>query len=236
MRTSLLKAVFSPFEKLLPNRVKWELLSLVPSPYLAVAGSADSKEEYLAIGDDLFENLTDDLKAYDEDFDLSGTTTLEIGTGPGRFLAQFGARCEVVHGTDISLKKLQEARKLCIDHGIEPELHRSESGLPDIDAEFDLVYSMFVFQHMRKRTAIQYMLDSFDLLAPGGLVYFSFANLADEDNLDALFEENLRDNHSFRMRYFTVEEVELLLNRVGFTDVKIIDRGHQLFAMAKKDR
>jgi len=234
MRMGLLKAAFSPVEKLLPDRVKWELLSLAPSPYLAVAGSADSEEEYLAIGNDLFENLTDDLEAYEDNFDLSGATVLKVGTGPDRFLVQFGTRCEAVHGTDISLKKLREAKKLCMDRGVEPELHRSERGLPDIDAEFDLVYSMFVFQHMRKRTALQYLLDSFDLLAPGGLVYFSFANLDDEYNLDALFEENLQDTHSFRMRYFTTEEVEILLNRVGFTDVEVIDRGHQLFAMARK--
>jgi 2-polyprenyl-3-methyl-5-hydroxy-6-metoxy-1,4-benzoquinol methylase len=134
--------------------VKWELISLAPSPYLAVTGSADSEEEYPAIGDDLFGNLTGDLEAYDEDFDLSGATVLKIGTGPGRFLVQFGTRCGAVHGTDISLEKHRKARKLCRNRGVEPELHRSERGLPDIAAEFNLVYSMFVFQHMRKRSTL----------------------------------------------------------------------------------
>jgi hypothetical protein len=40
-----------------------------------------------------------------------------------------------------------------------------------------------------------------------------------------LFEESFQDIHSFRMRYFALEEVDVLLNRVGFTDIEIIDRG-----------
>lgn len=225
--------VFNSVGKRVPNRLKWEFMGLFPSPYLNIA-DATTETALLESGQKEVADLIDNLAAYDEDFDVDGADILEIGTGPGRMLIPFSDRAGLVSGVDVSWKNIRDARKLADEHDVDVELKRSERGLPEFEMGFDLVYSLFVFQHMRRRYAISYILDTHEQLRPGGIVYFSFANLEDEENLKTLFTEGLDLTYSFRMRYHTESEVRTYLKRVGFEDIEVLDKGHQLVAMARK--
>lgn len=227
------RRVFNSVGKRIPNRLKWELMGLFPAPYLNIA-DASTEAEFLESGRQQAESIIEDVRAYDEAFDVSEATVLEIGSGPGRLLVPFAERSWAAYGVDVSSKNLRDARKLAEKQGVDVTLKRSERNLPTFESEFDLVYSMFVFQHMRRRYVIRYLLDAHDRLRGGGLVYFSFANLTDEENLETLFSEGLNLTYSFRMRYYTEPEVRTYLEVAGFVDVELHDEGHQLVAIARK--
>ncbi len=215
-----------------PNRLKWELMAYAPAQYVHIV-PVESEAELVDSGREEVDAILERLRAYDESFRLQGSSVLEIGTGPGRLLVPIGSRGADVHGVDISRGNLAQARNLAAKHGVDPVLRRSTAGLPEFERSFDLIYSALVFQHMRRRTAIEYMRDAHDQLAADGLVYFTFANLADDECRASYTSEGLEKTYSFRMRYYTESEVRLLLEELDYSDISILDVGPQLVAIAR---
>lgn len=217
----------------LPNRVKWEVMSYAPARYLNIL-PVESEEEFTQSGREEVETILERLDDYGADVSLPDSRVLEIGVGPGRLLVPMGERGAEVHGVDISRGNLAKARRYADDEGVSPSLQRASAGLPAYDTSFDLIYAVLVFQHMRRRTAIRYMRDARELLAADGVVYFTFANLADDDYRAYYVSEGLEKTYSFRMRYHTESEVRLLLTELGYGDVTVLDTGPQLVAMARR--
>lgn len=216
----------------LPNRLKWELMAYAPVPYLNIV-PADTEEEFVDSGREDVELIIEQLTGYSDSFSVEGADVLEIGVGPGRLLVPFGEAAATVAGVDISRKNLLEAERFADDRGLAPDLRRSKAGLPEFDTSFDLVYAVLAFHHMRRRTAIKYMRDARENLADDGLVYFTFPNLADEDNLETYLSEGLEKTYSFRVRYYLQPEVRLILEELGYTDVEVFEERNQLVAIAR---
>lgn len=218
---------------LLPDRLKWEVMAYAPAPYVHIV-PVESEAEFVASGQEEVDAISERLQDYDPSFRLEDSSALEIGTGPGRLLVPMGSRGADVHGVDISRGNLAQTRKLAAKHGVEPELKRTTAGLPNFECSFDLIYSALVFQHMRRRTAIEYMRDAHDQLTDDGLVYFTFANLAHDEYRASYTTEGLEKTYSFRMRYYTESEVRLLMEELGYVDIRIHDVGPQLVAIARR--
>jgi ubiquinone/menaquinone biosynthesis C-methylase UbiE len=85
---------------------------------------------------------------------------LEIGCGIGRMTRHLAAIFGEVHSTDVSGEMISRARVRLADL---PNVHLYETSGADVgphpDDCFDIVYSIFVFQHVPTKEAIRSTLD-----------------------------------------------------------------------------
>jgi hypothetical protein len=98
---------------------------------------------------------------------------LDFGCGIGRTTQALARRFDRVDGVDIAPSMIAQARRLsrrspgCVYH---------VNDRPDLaifpDRSFDLVYSVYVLQHMEPRYSRRYVEEFLRLLAPGGLAVF----------------------------------------------------------------
>jgi predicted O-methyltransferase YrrM len=98
---------------------------------------------------------------------------LDFGCGIGRITQALARRFGSVDGVDIAPSMIVQARRLsrhspgCVYH---------VNDRPDLaifpDRSFDLVYSIYVLQHMEPRYSRRYLEEFVRLLAPGGLAVF----------------------------------------------------------------
>lgn len=227
------RAVFSRFDAVIPNWLMWEIIGIFPVPYLNII-DAETEEEFVRSGREKTSEILEDVKSYQSEFDIETAKVLEIGTGPGRLIVPFAEMAKACAGVDLSYHNLRAAKKLGRKHGVSPTLRRSKAGLPPFSTTFDFVYSVIAFQHMKKRNMLKYLINAHNYLATDGVAYFTFANLNNEENLQRLFDEGLDKTYSFRVRHVTREEVRIYLEAIGYSDIDIVDKGHQIVAMAKK--
>jgi ubiquinone/menaquinone biosynthesis C-methylase UbiE len=99
---------------------------------------------------------------------------LEIGCGIGRMTRPLAAIFGEVSATDVSGEMVKRARSRLADLD---NVHFYETTGADVgplsDEYFDIVYSIFVFQHVPEREAIRStLIDAWRVLKPGGLLRF----------------------------------------------------------------
>lgn len=112
---------------------------------------------------------------------------LEIGCGIGRMTRHLAAIFGEIHSTDVSGEMIARARTRLADL---PNVHLNETSGADVgplpDDYFDIVYSIFVFQHVPSKEAIRSTLvDAWRVLKPGGLLRFQTNGVTDEKFLAA---------------------------------------------------
>jgi SAM-dependent methyltransferase len=143
--------------------------------------------------------------------------TLQIGCGIGRIEYHLCKRVRFCYGVDIGSSMIQKARAnvsapnvrfLCNDG-----LGLGEFG----DSTLDLVYSIFVFQHLPRDVVDIYVRDSFKKLVTGGR--FVFQMMVD----DLRLQPEPPATHPYGLRYYTRGEVRRLLETAGFGELTIYD-------------
>jgi SAM-dependent methyltransferase len=142
--------------------------------------------------------------------------TLQIGCGIGRIeyhLCQHVKRC---YGVDISPSMIKKARAIVRAPNVE-FCCTDGRGLADFDGTFDLVYSIFAFQHMARPVVQKYFRDSFAKLVDGGR--FAFQLMVD----DSPSRPEPPPSHPYGLRYYTRAEVRRMLTSVGFEEPRIFD-------------
>lgn len=95
---------------------------------------------------------------------------LDYGCGVGRVLIPLAERCESVVGVDISPRMLDESRKNLSAAGLDSfELRSAEEFLDDDDAEFDLIHSFIVLQHVEPQIGYRIIEKMLESLRAGGV-------------------------------------------------------------------
>jgi ubiquinone/menaquinone biosynthesis C-methylase UbiE len=99
---------------------------------------------------------------------------LDFGCGLGRLTRALATQFDACVGVDISDRMVEQARRLNADvDGVSFVVNRADDLRIFGDAEFDLVYSSIVLQHVPDRRAIEsYLADFCRVLRPGGLAVF----------------------------------------------------------------
>jgi ubiquinone/menaquinone biosynthesis C-methylase UbiE len=99
---------------------------------------------------------------------------LDFGCGLGRMTRALAAHFEACVGVDISEEMVRGAREANADIGnVAFEVNHATDLRRFPDADFDLVYSMIVLQHVPDRAAIEsYVREFCRILRPGGLGVF----------------------------------------------------------------
>lgn len=100
---------------------------------------------------------------------LDGRRALDFGCGVGRVALPLAARCEHVYGLDISPAVLREADRSAKRLALENVEWLSADRLAECKGEYDLVISLYVFQHIPSREGERIFAALLDGLRPGGI-------------------------------------------------------------------
>lgn len=144
---------------------------------------------------------------------------LDIGCGSGLQSLLLGKRCKKIVGIDTSEKAISDAQlnSLRMGEGIESEFRCVKIENAGFKAEhFDKVFSICVIEHIPNYTDV--LRETYRILKKGGQTIFSV------DCLETIEDNNLREKHrrdSFAYKYFRVEELKIILEKIGFNNVVI---------------
>ncbi len=163
-----------------------------------------------------------------------GGSALEIGCGTGRVMQHVAALCERLYGIDISKGMVEQGRqRLAHLPNVAFEVGNGYDLAPFDDESFDLVYSLYAFQHMPKTTAYNYFVESARVLRPEGVLRFQVPNILRDEHFLAFnhFTQPWFVEHPYPMHYYTPIEVVSLLGRAGF---RVLDMDDRMTVVARK--
>ncbi|MFZ2071227.1 MAG: class I SAM-dependent methyltransferase [Halobacteriota archaeon] len=176
--------------------------------------------------------FADELKKFIE----PNSVVLDVGCGIGRvekFLVQY---CKEIHGIDVSGRMIKLGKKRLKE--INNVFFHKTNGI-DLsifpDNKFDFVFSIIVLQHIAKEDAYIYISEIFRVLKPNGRAYLQFPNILHDDNLKECIEyaKKYKNKSVAKMRYYTKEEVQTMLEVAGFKIVNM-DANRDIFVLAEK--
>jgi ubiquinone/menaquinone biosynthesis C-methylase UbiE len=147
-------------------------------------------------------------------------TALELGPGVGRVARWVAPHCRHLVLVDVSRGMLRRARANLSQFSNVRYVATAGNNLAAIDSRsIDLVYSFLVLQHIEREDVIRYFAEISRILRPNGRLIFQLPNLVDPQQLTQYMSYSLTvsDRSVARVRYYTREEVEILLKRFGFT-------------------
>jgi hypothetical protein len=81
----------------------------------------------------------------------------------------------------------------------------------------DLIYAIYVFQHLERQVMRRYLEETYEKLVWGG--HIAFQILVDETGA----RPEPPRNHPYGLRYYRRADLRELLTRVGFTRIRFLD-------------
>lgn len=165
-----------------------------------------------------------------------GVKALDVGCGIGRVEKWFAGHCSELHAVDVSSRMLRYAKSRC--RGIENVYFHLGNGR-DLamfeDATFGFVFCVYVLQHMEREDVVRNLAEIRRVLSPGGVAYLQFPNLLHPHNLQAFYEYSQKNTARgwARMRYYTPQEVNALLQVVGLQLTREEHEGSDIYVQAR---
>jgi SAM-dependent methyltransferase len=194
----------------LPAKLYWHLMGRFRA-VRAVTSDFATLEESLASGRQVADLLAA-VTGIGPDSDV-----LNIGSGLGRVEAHLAPRVRRCCGADISPAMVAKAGRLVQFPNVEFRC-TDGGGLSEWDDQsFDLVFSIFVFQHLPREQVGRYLNQSFAKLRPGGQILFQV--MIDESRE---FKEPPK-SHPYALRRYRRLEVIGLLQEIGFNQIRILE-------------
>ncbi len=164
---------------------------------------------------------------------------VDLGCGIGRVAKHVASQCGLLWAVDVSVEMLEFATQWL--EGV-PNIRFSlgeDGGVPDVpDESVDLVYAVFVLQHLEREDAFVLLRDVRRMLRPEGRAYLTFPNLLSEVYLRsfvAYAESGEAARNHIRARMYTPTEVRQLVTAAGLAVVEI-DDGNEITVLAVRDR
>lgn len=125
-------------------------------------------EDVLAYGRRQVARLAGAIESYTGST-LEGRRALDYGCGTGRTAVALATRCEHVYGLDIMEGALRKADEIARELRLDNVEWLDAARLPELSGRFDLVVSMWVFQHIPTRQGERIFAAILDGLASGGV-------------------------------------------------------------------
>ncbi|HUG13370.1 MAG TPA: methyltransferase domain-containing protein [Thermomicrobiales bacterium] len=145
---------------------------------------------------------------------------LDLGGGIGRIARAVAPHCRRLILADVSRSMLRRARNALRGTPNIEFVKTSGKSLASVASNsVDVAYSHLVLQHVEREDVISYLGELHRVLVPGGVIRFQVPNLADPQQLSTYVEYALATPAKSlgRLRYYTREEIQLLLERLGFS-------------------
>jgi SAM-dependent methyltransferase len=165
------------WEKLAKTDPLWAILSVDDKK-----GNRWDVEEFFEQGRHEINGVVTELRKFGPH--MKTGAALDFGCGVGRLSQSLADHYEVVTGVDISATMLELARRLNRHREKVRYVHNTVDNLRVFaDAQFDLVYSNLVLQHMDPLLAANYIQEFFRITRKGGFVVFQIPSHLTEDYL-----------------------------------------------------
>lgn len=190
----------------LSPRFYWNIMGRL-RPVAAVTSRCSSLEASMESGREVAD-LLERLGLLAPDF-----VTLQIGSGLGRIERALADRVQFCYGADVSPSMAAKASALTTSPNVRFVLTGGRDLRAWEDASLDLVYSIFVFQHIPRHQTLRYFEESVRVLKPGGKLAFQL--LMDEGG----GRREPPKHHPFALRHYRREEVRLKLEQSGLDAV-----------------
>jgi SAM-dependent methyltransferase len=151
---------------------------------------------------------------------------LEIGCGYGEWMIPLAQHVTAVVGVDIHEGPIAKARELFLERGVSCVAQVNDGlTLPFPDAEFSLVYSISVFQHLPRSIVQGYLRETARVLGPTGRAVHHFRNAANVGPYPPLAKD-IAPNHTGDFSVgWTAGEVLDAGRDAGFAHVEVRDIG-----------
>lgn len=180
---------------------KFQAVRAVTSQYTDLRDSLESGAEIVA--------MLDELNALG-----ANVTALQIGCGIGRIELHLYKKVRLCYGIDISPSMIEKATENVPAANVSFICSDNLAAVPVKD--LNLIYSIFVFQHLPRTETRRYIEQSYAKLAFGGRLIFQV--LVDETGAMA----DPRENHPYGLRYYRREDLRRMLRAVGFTKIQLL--------------
>lgn len=211
-------------------RVSWELAGL--SRFLtmeAILRGGENERQFWKTGEQDASRL---LRFIDD-----SSIVLDVGCGIGRVMRFIAPYCKEINGVDTSSLILRRAKhelsrfKNC--HFYRQDFKRFDA-LPHDSV--DLIYSLYVLQHMEKEDAYICIKRMQRLLKPNGTIYLQFPDFT-ADHYFALFEKYAMCDSKYgaRVRAYTKPEIEKLLKGAKIRIIEYAEENENAFVTGTKE-
>jgi ubiquinone/menaquinone biosynthesis C-methylase UbiE len=166
---------------------------------------------------------------------FTNMTMLDVGCGLGRIEEHLSSLVGEVHGIDVSLSMINQAKENVSKCG-NVFLHLgSGHDLAQFRAEtFDLVFSYVTFQHIPRKIFLEYLPEMWRVLKHGGMINLQVLSLripkwvyvwlrrAKNQTFKIEFEPP--DDDTWSMRFYTRAELLMAFSKAGFENIKIVTK------------
>jgi 2-polyprenyl-3-methyl-5-hydroxy-6-metoxy-1,4-benzoquinol methylase len=120
----------------------------------------------------------------------------DYGCGVGRLALPLAERCEYVYGMDVSEAALHQAHERAQQLGITNVDWLEVGRLGELEGRYDLLVSMFVFQHIRRPLGEQTFATLVKGLRPGGVAAIQFVLMHPPNRLSLDYVYSLGKTYS----------------------------------------
>lgn len=149
-------------------------------------------------------------------FISSSDTVVDLGCGIGRLLKWVAPHCRQAVGLDVSILMLKLARQWLrqVPNARLKKIPLSLK-LPLLDRSADFIYFYHVSEHLEREDAFKLLKEIKRCLRKTGSALVQFSLIRHPHNQEAFKEwVDIKDNASVRSRFYTEEEVLVMLNLV----------------------
>ena len=152
---------------------------------------------------------------------------LEIGCARGYACLKLAPFVQEIVGIDVSRPALQEATKLCLDHGIGNVRIESQSPYGIVNqfgvGAFDLAFSVDVYEHLHPEDGFEHLQQVLQILKPGGsYVVFTPNKLSGPHDCTKEVFPNATEPKGFHLNETTYRDLIGNMKRAGFVKPKSV--------------
>ncbi len=141
---------------------------------------------------------------------------LDVGCGTGRLVKFFRKKGFTVYGCDTADEAIKMARK---NNGRNTIKEAQATRLPFKQQSFDIVSAISLIEHLSKKEARAFLLDTSRVLRPHGFVFLITPNYSSPFRY--LFGKKwFAYKDPTHINFFTPKSIKLLLTKCGFKNVK----------------
>ena len=160
---------------------------------------------------------------------------VDYGCGVGRVAKFLSKKVKAVYGIDVSKQMLNLAKDFCKECSNIEFLKSDGIKIPLENDSIDFVYSLLVLQHVEKEDAYLILKEMNRILKSGCKIYLSFPDLTSEaywKNFEG-YANNPQTRSPAKARMYTIPEVKIMMEKVGFKILEITDHNSKESTITK---